>query len=112
MDPWLDFWRQLVWDMVENTLDEETEAGGVCGRRLRARRGDLVDHELVIAPTYCGKWLVDENKWRRVKHPYQKQICTNRSGDCKKTTRRYCRCTKGLFIFAECYTTLVIDNDT
>ena len=52
--------------MVENTVDEETEAGGVDGIRLRARRGALKDHELVIAPKYCGKWIVDENKWRRV----------------------------------------------
>ena len=75
--------------MVENTLDEETEAGGVHRRRLRARRGNLGDHELVTAPKYCGKRLVDENKWRRVKQSYQKQVCNNRNGDCKKFTRRY-----------------------
>ena len=28
LDPQLDFWCQLVWEMVENTLYEETEAGG------------------------------------------------------------------------------------
>ena len=73
VEPQSDFRRQLGWEMVENTLDEETEAGGVDGRRLRARKGALGDHELVAAPTYCGKWLVDENKWRRVKQPNQKQ---------------------------------------
>ena len=67
--------------MVENTLYEETEAGGVGGRRMRAMRETLGDHEFVIAPKYFGKWLVDENKWCRVKQPYQKQICKNRSGD-------------------------------
>ena len=40
------------------------------------------DHELVTARKYCGKWLVDENKWMGVKQPYQKQICNNQSGDC------------------------------
>ena len=44
VEPQLDFWRQLGWDMVENTLDEETEAGGVDGRRLVARKGILGDH--------------------------------------------------------------------
>ena len=53
----------------------------VDGRRLGARRLDLGGHELVTAPKYCGKWLVDENKWRRVKQPYQKQICNNQSGN-------------------------------
>ena len=98
--------------MVENTLDEETEAGGVDGRRMRARRGALGDHELVIAPKYCGKWFVDDNKWRRFKQPYQKHICNNRSGDCKQITRRYCRFNKGLFLCAECYATHVLDADT
>ena len=28
LEPQLDFWRQLGREMVENTLDEETEAGG------------------------------------------------------------------------------------
>ena len=63
--------------MVENTFDEDTEAGGVDIRRLIARRGTLGEHELVTAPKYCGKWLVDENKWRRVKQLYQKQIFNN-----------------------------------
>ena len=60
VEPQLDFWSQLGWEMDENTLDEETEAGGAGGRQLR--RGTLGDHELVTAPKYCGKWLVDENK--------------------------------------------------
>ena len=84
VEPQLDFWRQLEWDMVDNTLDEETEAGGVDGIQPKSRRGALGDHELVTAPKCCGKWLVDENKWRRVKQPYQKQICNNRSSDCQK----------------------------
>ena len=89
VEPQLGFWCQLGWDVVENTLDEEIEAGGVDGRQPRAMRGALGDHEIVTAPKYCGKWLVDENKWRGVKHPYQNQICNNQSGDCKKNTRRY-----------------------
>ena len=40
------------------------------------------DHEPVIDPKYCGKWLVYDNKWWRVKQLYQKQILKNRSGDC------------------------------
>ena len=63
--------------MVENTLDEETEAGGDDGIRMIARRGGLGYHELVAAPKYCGKWLVGENKWWRAKQPYQKKICNN-----------------------------------
>ena len=47
--------------MVENKIDEYTEAGGVDVIRLISRRGALGDHELVTAPKYCGKWLVDEN---------------------------------------------------
>ena len=86
--------------------------GGGDGIRLRARRGTLVDHDIVTAPKYCGKWLVDENKLRRVKQPYQNQICNNRSVDCKKNTRRYCRCNKGLFICAECFATHILNSDT
>ena len=67
--------------MIENTLDKETYVGRVYGRCLRARRGALVDHELMTAPKYFGKWLVGANKWRGVNQPYQKQICKNRSGD-------------------------------
>ena len=43
--------------MVDNTLDEEEESNGVEGRRLRARRGTLGDHELVTTPKYCGNGL-------------------------------------------------------
>ena len=50
MEPQLDFWSQLVWLMVDNTLDEDTEDGRVDGRWMRAKRGALGDHELVIAP--------------------------------------------------------------
>ena len=63
--------------MVYNTLDEYTEAGGVDVRRSRARKGSLGYHENLIYPKDFVKWLVDENKWRRVKQPYQKQICNN-----------------------------------
>ena len=67
VEPQLDFRRQLGWYMVDNTLDEDTEAGGFDWRLMKSRRGTLGDHELVTAPKYCVKWLVDENKWRRVK---------------------------------------------
>ena len=52
VEPQLDSWRQLGWEMVENTFDEDTEAGGVDGIRPRLRRGGLGDHELVTAPKY------------------------------------------------------------
>ena len=39
VEPQLDFWRQLVWYLVHNTHDEETEAGGVDGRRLISSMG-------------------------------------------------------------------------
>ena len=77
----LGFCRHLGSDMVDNTLGEGTEAGGVDGIQLRARRGILGDHEIVITPKYCEKWLVDKNKWRGVKQPYQIQICNNQSSD-------------------------------
>ena len=67
MELQLDVWRQLICDMVDNTLDEETEAGGVDVRRPRERRGALGDHEFVTAPKYCGQWIADEHKWWRVK---------------------------------------------
>ena len=70
MEPQLDFCHQLVWEMVENTIDEQTEAEGVDGIRMRERRGTLGYHELFTAPKYCRKWFVDENKWWRVKQPY------------------------------------------
>ena len=47
MEPQLYFRRHLVWDMVYNTLDDETLAGGFDGIHLRSSRGDLGDHELV-----------------------------------------------------------------
>ena len=47
---------------------------GVYVRRTRSRGRALGDHEIVTAPKYFGKWLVDENKWRRAKQPHQKQI--------------------------------------
>ena len=62
VEPQLDFQRQLGWGMVGEKLDEETEAGGVDRRRLRARRGTLRYYELVTDPTYCGEWIFDENK--------------------------------------------------
>ena len=48
--------------MINSTLDKEGEAIRVKGIRLRARRGGLGDHELVMDPKYCGKWLAEENK--------------------------------------------------
>ena len=47
--------------MVDNTLDEETEAGWVYERCLRASTGVLGDHDLVTVQKYCVKWLVDES---------------------------------------------------
>ena len=44
--------------MVENKIDEYTEAGGVDVIRLISRRGALGDHELVTAPKYCGNGLL------------------------------------------------------
>ena len=44
--------------MVENTLDEETESGGVDGRRLREIRWVLGDHEIMTDPKYCGNGLL------------------------------------------------------
>ena len=67
--------------MVDNTLDEDTESGRVDGIQTKARRETLGDHDFLTDPKNCGKWLVDENKWRRVKQTYQKQICNNQSGD-------------------------------
>ena len=79
MEPQLNFWRQLVWEMAEKKIDEETEAGGVDSRRMRSRMGTLGDHELVTAPKYCGKWLVDENTWRRVNHTYRSRYTATKA---------------------------------
>ena len=67
VEPQLDFWHQLGWEIVENIHDEETEAGKVYEGRMRERRETLGDHELVKYSKYCVKWLVDENKWQRFK---------------------------------------------
>ena len=67
--------------MIDNTLDEYTEAGRFDVRQPKARIGTLGEHEIVKDPKYFGKWLVDENKWQRVKNPYHNQICNNRSSD-------------------------------
>ena len=98
--------------MVENTLDDETGVRGFGVKLLRESRGTLGDHELVTAPKYCGKWLVDDNKWQRVKQTYQKQICNNQSRYCNHFTRRHCRYNNVIFLFDECYETNVIDADT
>ena len=39
VEPQLDFRHQLGWEMVDNTLDEDTEYGGADGRWLEKRRG-------------------------------------------------------------------------
>ena len=70
----------------------------------------LGDHELVIAPKYCEKWLVDENKWPRVKQLYKKHICNNRSGNCKKHYKEVLY--MHYVTLAECYATHVLDADT
>ena len=102
------------WDGIwlKTHLIMRQRLGDVDERWLIARRGTLSYHDLVTAPKYCGKWLVDENKWRRVKQTYQKQIRNNWSGYCKMFTRRHWRCTKGLLLCAECYATHVLDADT
>ena len=81
METQLEFWHQLGWDMVENTLGKDTEAGRVDERRLVAMMWVLGYHEHVTDSKYCGKCLVGENKWRSVKQPYKKQLCANRSGN-------------------------------
>ena len=52
------FWRHLGWEMVENILDEDTEAEGVDGIRLKSTMGNLGDHEIVKAPKYYGNVLL------------------------------------------------------
>ena len=46
--PQLVFRQHLGWEMVEKTLDEDIETGGVDGRRLRARRGGLVRLQNIV----------------------------------------------------------------
>ena len=46
---------------------------------MRARRGTLGYHELVTDPKYFVKWLVDDNKWRSVKHPYKRSYEATRA---------------------------------
>ena len=77
VDPQLYFQHHLGWEMVDNTLDKDSESGEVDGIRLRASRGTLRDHNIVIDPIYCVEYLVDENKCWSAKQPCQKQKCTN-----------------------------------
>ena len=51
-NPQLDFWRHLGWDVGEFNLDEEEEAIGFKGIRLRVMRGTSGEHELVTALKY------------------------------------------------------------
>ena len=89
VEPQFGFWCQLGWTMVENTLYEQERDSKDYGIRIREKRGSSGDHELMTAPKYCVKWLVEENKWRRVKQTHQKKLCANSTSDCKNITRRY-----------------------
>ena len=58
VEPQLYFWYPLRWKMVDNTLDEETEAGGFDERCLIACRSTLGYHKLVKAQKCSGNGLL------------------------------------------------------
>ena len=41
MEPQLDFWRQVVWEMIENTIDEYKEAVGGLLKMDKSKEGGL-----------------------------------------------------------------------
>ena len=87
----LNFLCQLVWEMFYNTLDEDTEAGRGWWTTDESKEGDLGRPWACDSSKILWKCLVDENKRRRVRHPYQMQTCNNRISNWKLFTRRYFR---------------------
>ena len=79
MEPQLDFRRQLGWEMVENTLDEETKYGGVDGRQLRARRGTLEYHELVTDPKMVESGLLARINGGGPRNPTRSRYTTTKT---------------------------------
>ena len=86
-------------DGWEHTLWRDRSWGGF-GRRLRSRKGALGDHELVTAPKYCVKLLVDDNKWEEVQAALPKADMQQLKRKMHFFTKRYCRCTKRLLLCA------------
>ena len=70
--------------MVDNILYEETEARGVYGIWMRARRGALGYRELVTAPKYCGNGLLMRINGRGSSIPTTSIYATNEAAIVKQ----------------------------
>ena len=110
VEPQLNFLHQLRWEMVENILYEQTESGGVDGRRLRSRRGVLGDYEPVTDPKYCENGLLMRINGGGSLSPTRSRYATTEAAITKKSS--YCICNKVIFLCAEFYATNVLDADT
>jgi hypothetical protein len=104
--PTLEFRRALAKECLENTIGMEE---GDTGRpRRNTTMSTRVECEQITVKHYCGMWDSSSKKWKKTRQKYQKQRCTNQS-NCKKMTRSYCKCTKGLFLCAGCFTDHKLD---
>jgi hypothetical protein len=98
--PTLEFRRALAKECMENTIGIEE---GDIGRPIRQLTMPIpVQCQMITVKHFCGMWDSSGNKWKKTRQKYQKQRCTNHT-ICKKMTRAYCLCTKGLFLCATCF---------
>ena len=95
----LDIRQELALQMLGNNL--AGEENGMATRR--ASKGVQSEHQLVNPPRYTGKWLGD--KWKKVKSEYLARSCSR----CKGDTRKYCKCTTGLFLCVNCFPDHVLE---
>jgi len=98
--PQLEYRRKLAWEMMNNTIG--LEVGGQqteVGRNLRRRS---VEHQLVKLEKHRGAWNGAQKKFKKVKSQYQQQSCRNFT-ECRKQTRTYCKCSKGMFLCVQCF---------
>ena len=98
--PTLEFRRALAKECMENTIGMEE---GDTGRPRRHLTMNIpVQCHMITVKHFCGMWDSSAKKWKKTLQKYQKQRCTNH-GTCKKMTRAYCLCNKGLFLCATCF---------
>jgi hypothetical protein len=104
--PSLEFRRALAKECLENTIG--IDEGDIGRPRRHLAMPTRVECEMVTVKHFCGMWDSSSKKWKKTRQKYQKQRCSNHS-NCNKMTRTYCKCTKGLFLCAGCFTDHKLD---
>ena len=97
--PQLEFRRKLAWEMINNTVGVEKKNSEPVGMTLCPR---TEEHELIKLKKFQGAWDATRKKFKKVKSQYQQQRCRN-FHQCRKQTRTYCKCTKGMFLCVQCF---------